>query len=220
MADPTHNDAISKWGPCQSLTEVKAFLGTIGVCRIYIQNFAKHATALISLTCKEVPFEFGASQIRVQEDLNHTLITSPAIHAIYHTLHAPIILAVDTLYTTIGFYLVHCDIDNPWKWYYDCFRSITLNACESHFLQPKLELYRLYCTLSALRFYLIGVHNLIVDADDARLGNSNKPHKQALDNITQAREGCNLVLALDVAPVMCEQLYDMVQTDIQSHDVM
>jgi hypothetical protein len=45
MADPTQIDAISKWGPCQSLTEVKAFLGTIRVCYIFIRNFAKRTTA-------------------------------------------------------------------------------------------------------------------------------------------------------------------------------
>ena len=36
MADLMRIDTISKWGPCQSLTEVKAFLGTIRVCHIFI----------------------------------------------------------------------------------------------------------------------------------------------------------------------------------------
>jgi hypothetical protein len=59
MADPTQIDTICKWGPCRTLTEVKAFLGTIGVCRIFIQNFTHCAAALIQLTQKDVPFEFG-----------------------------------------------------------------------------------------------------------------------------------------------------------------
>ena len=121
MADPTCIDTISKWGPCQSLTEVKAFLGTIGVCCIFIRNFSKCAAALISLTRKEVPFEFGASQITAQEDLKHTLITSPAIHAIDYTSHTPIILTIDTLYIAISFYLAQCDINNPRKQYYNHF---------------------------------------------------------------------------------------------------
>jgi hypothetical protein len=165
MADPTRIDVISKWGPCQSLTEVKAFLGTIGVCRIFIRNFAKRAAALISLTRKGVPFEFGASQIAAQEDLKHALITSPAIRAIDYTSHTPVILAVDTLYIAIGFYLAQCDIDNPRKRYYNRFGSITLNARESRFSQPKLELYGLYRALGALQLYLIGVRNLIVEVD-------------------------------------------------------
>ena len=36
MADPTRIDVISKWGPCNSPTEVKVFLRTIGVCHIFI----------------------------------------------------------------------------------------------------------------------------------------------------------------------------------------
>jgi hypothetical protein len=46
-----------------------------------------------------------------------------------------------------------------------CFGSITLNKHELHFSQAKLELYGLYHALSALRFYLIGVRNLIVEVD-------------------------------------------------------
>jgi hypothetical protein len=59
-------------------------------------------------------------------------------------------------------YLAQCDIDNPHKQYYNHFGSITLNTHKSCFLQPKLELYGLYHTLSALQLYLIGVRNLIV----------------------------------------------------------
>ncbi|KAF8233452.1 hypothetical protein L208DRAFT_1555962, partial [Tricholoma matsutake] len=40
-----------------------------------------------------------------------------------------------------------------------------LNDCESQFLQAKLELYSLYCTLKALQLYLMGVQNLIVEVD-------------------------------------------------------
>jgi hypothetical protein len=113
MADPTRINAVSKWGPCRTLTEVKAFLGTIGVCRIFIQNFAKRATALINLTHKDVPFEFGPEHIAAQEDLKQALINSPAIRAIDYTSNAPVILSVDTSHITVGFFLSQCDPDNP-----------------------------------------------------------------------------------------------------------
>jgi hypothetical protein len=165
MADPTRIDAVSKWGPCQTLTEVKAFLGTIGVCRIFIQNFAKRAAALINLTRKDVPFKFGPEHIVAQEDLKQALINSPAIRAIDYTSNASVILSVDTSHIAVGFFLSQCNPDNPQKRYYSCFGSITLNERESHFSQAKLELYGLYCALGALRFYLIGVRNLIVEVD-------------------------------------------------------
>ena len=82
MADPTCIEAVSKWGLCQNLTNIKAFLGTIGVCHIFIQNFAHCAAALTHLTRKDVPFYFGLKQITAQEDLKRALIASPAIGAI------------------------------------------------------------------------------------------------------------------------------------------
>ena len=163
--DPARTDAICKWGPCQTLTEVKAFLGTLGVCRIFIRNFAHRAAPLIKLTRKDVPFEFGAKEIAAQEDLKQALFDSPALRAIDYSSSAPVVLSVDTSATAIGYLLAQCDSDNPHKRYYSRFGSITLNARESRFSQPKLELYGLYRALGALRLYLIGIHNLIVEVD-------------------------------------------------------
>ena len=50
---------IVNWGPCKDLTDVHAFMGTIGVCRLFINNFAHHAHHLIKLTRKGAPWEFG-----------------------------------------------------------------------------------------------------------------------------------------------------------------
>jgi hypothetical protein len=165
MVDPTRLDAIHKWGPCRSLTEVKAFLGTIGVCRIFIQNFAHRAAALVKLTRKDTPFEFGPKQIAAQDDLRQALINSPALRAIDYTSDTPVILSVDTSHIAIGFLLAQCDPDNPRRRYYSRFGSITLNDRESRFSQAKLELYGLYRALGALRLFLIGVRNLIVEVD-------------------------------------------------------
>jgi hypothetical protein len=156
---------VSKWGLCRTLTKVKAFLGTIGVCRIFIQNFAKRAVALINLTHKDVPFKFGSEYIAAQEDLKQALINSPAIRAINYTSNAPVILSINTLHIAVSFFLSQCDPKNSRKQYYSHFGSITLNECKLCFSQAKLELYGLYCALSALRFYLIGVQNLIVEVN-------------------------------------------------------
>ena len=65
----------------------------------------------------------------------------------------------------IGFLFCQCDTDNPCICQYVHFGSITLNNRESHFSQPKLELYGLFCALRALKMYLIGVQNLVVEVD-------------------------------------------------------
>ncbi|KAL7281404.1 hypothetical protein ACG7TL_004717 [Trametes sanguinea] len=157
--------AVKNWGPCKDLSEVRAFLGTVGVARIFIRNFAKRAHALVKLTRKDVPFEFGEEQIKAMEDLKEALLNSPALRAINYESLANVILAVDTSYIAVGYHLCQCDEQDPKKRYYNRFGSITLNDRESRFSQPKLELYGLFRALQATKLYIVGVRNLVVEVD-------------------------------------------------------
>ncbi len=165
LPDESRVSALQKWGPCKNLSEVRAFLGTVGVCRIFIRNFARRAAPLISLTRKDVPFTFGPDQIESQEDLKQALLSSPALRAINYDSSSPVILAVDTSWIAIGFHLCQCDENNPRIRYYNRFGSITLNDREQRFSQAKLEIYGLFRSLQALRLYLIGVRTLVVEVD-------------------------------------------------------
>ena len=40
LPDQSHMEKIVNWGPCRDLSDVCAFLGTIGVCWLFIRNFA------------------------------------------------------------------------------------------------------------------------------------------------------------------------------------
>ena len=120
-------DVIVKWTWCNSLSEVRAFLGTVGLFRIFIRNFSHRANALIKLTRKDVPFEFGIDQVNTMEDLKHAVVNSPALRPIdYHSI-APVVLAVDTSNIAIGYFLCQCDSTDPKVRYYNRFGSITLN---------------------------------------------------------------------------------------------
>jgi hypothetical protein len=156
---------VKNWGPCKSLSDVRAFLGTIGTCRMFIQNFAKRANAISKLLRHGIPFEFGPEQIAAQEDLKQALINSPALRAIDYKSESPVILAVDTSPIAIGFFLCQCDEQDPKKRYYSRFGSITLGDRESRFSQAKLELYGLFRALKALHLYIIGIRNLVVEVD-------------------------------------------------------
>jgi hypothetical protein len=46
LPDKSRVSAIQKWGPCQSLSEVCAFLGTVGVVWIFIKNFSLYTHPL------------------------------------------------------------------------------------------------------------------------------------------------------------------------------
>jgi len=150
LPDPTRVDKISNWGTLKDLTDVCAFIGTIGVCRMFIQHFAHRAHHLIKLTQKDMPFEYGPDQVAAQEDLKQALLDSPALQPLDYTSGASVILSVDTLCIAVGFILEQCNIDNPKLQYFMRFSSITLNDCETQFSQPKLKLYGLYRTLRAL----------------------------------------------------------------------
>ena len=63
--DPKYLDKIIKWGPCKDISEVRAFLGTIGMCRMFILHFVKRANPLVNLTRKGVPFHFRPEQLAV-----------------------------------------------------------------------------------------------------------------------------------------------------------
>ena len=165
LPDPKYIDKITNWGPCKSVSEIRAFLGTIGVCRMFILNFAKRANPLVHLTRKGVPFEFGPKQWVVQEDLKHALQTSPALRPINYSSNSPVILAVDTSSIAVGFYLCQADPENPRKRYYARFGSIPLNEREQRFSQPKLELYGLFRALRAYKIFIVGVRNLIIEVD-------------------------------------------------------
>lgn len=69
LPDPTQIDKVSNWGPCIDLSNVQAFLGKIGVCRMFIKNFTHWAHQLVKLTRKDQLFEFRPEQLKPQEDL-------------------------------------------------------------------------------------------------------------------------------------------------------
>jgi hypothetical protein len=132
---------------------------------MFIRNFAHHANPLTILTRKQQPFIFRPEQISSQEDLKQALLNSPALRPIDYKSDAPVILGVDTSHIAVGFLLGQCDPQDPRKRHYARFGSITLNDRESHFLQPKLELYGLFHAFRTLKIYLISIRNLIVEVD-------------------------------------------------------
>ncbi len=171
------------WGPCKDLSEVRTFLGTVGVCRIFIQNFTKRANALVHLMCKGIPFEFGADQLAAQEDLKQVLLNSPALWLIDYSSNSPVILAVDSSQVAVGFYLCQADPNIQKKRYYAHFGSLPLNDRECHFSQPKLELYGLYCALCTYKIFIVGICNLIVEVDAQYIGMLNNPDISPLASV-------------------------------------
>lgn len=156
---------IRNWGPCKSLSEVCAFLGTVGTLRIFIRDFAKRAHHLVKLTRRDTPFEWGPEQQSAMSDLKDAACNCPALRPLDYESAVPIVVGIDTSYIAVGYMLGQCDEAEPRKRYFSRFGSITLNDRESRFSQPKLELYGVYRSLKELKQWLLGPRGWIMEVD-------------------------------------------------------
>jgi hypothetical protein len=156
---------IDNWGPCKNLHDVRAFLGTVGVCRMFIENFAKKAEPINDLCKKGVLFEWGPAQEKSMAELKRSLRECTALIPIdYLNNPNPVVLAVDTSWKAVGFY-IYQDDEITGKRNYARFGSITLNEREARMSQPKRELFGLLRALEAASYWLLGARKLIVETD-------------------------------------------------------
>jgi hypothetical protein len=128
--------------------------------------------------CKDISFYFGAEEIAAMENIKDLITRSLALHPLNYAAHDwPIILAVDSSITTVGYVLMQVRDDK--RWYPSRFGSIAWTEHKSRYSQENLELYGLFRALHAYRIYIIGVKNLIVEVDAKYLkGMLNNPDIQ------------------------------------------
>ncbi|SJL18826.1 uncharacterized protein ARMOST_22427 [Armillaria ostoyae] len=157
--------SILRWGPCIDVSDMHAFIGTVGVLQIFIDNFTTRALPITKLFRKDVPFKFKAVEIATQEDLKDTVKDSPVLRPLSYTSTRAVILAIDTGPAAVGYYLAQCDPVNPEIRYFTRFGSITLNECECGYSQAKKEIFGLYHALGDCKSYLIGLPMFIVEVD-------------------------------------------------------
>lgn len=163
IADPSRVRVIQDWPVPTTVSEVRAFLGTLGVLRIFIKGYTLIARPLIQLTRKDEPFEIGPSQLESIARLKELVTNSPALRPIDYESDRPVVLAVDSCANGVGYILFQLGEDN--KRYPSRFGSITFNDRESRYSQAKLELYGLFRALKHTQLYTIGVKKLVVEMD-------------------------------------------------------
>ncbi|KAD5803028.1 hypothetical protein E3N88_14388 [Mikania micrantha] len=79
MVDPAKIEAVMKWNPPKTPTEVRSFLGLAGYYRRFIQDFSRIATPLTKLTRKEVKYDWGSTQVQAFEELKKRLTEAPIL---------------------------------------------------------------------------------------------------------------------------------------------
>ena len=156
---------IERWPACNNISEVRMFLGTIGVCRVFIKDFAKLAGPLNHLLRKDIPFIWGPEQDKSMDELKDALKSAVPLGNIDYESEGTVVLAVDTSYRAVGFYIYQESADTLKKKMFIKFGSITLNEREARFSQPKRELFGLKRALEASEYLLIGCRKLVVETD-------------------------------------------------------
>ena len=156
---------IMRWGAPENQTEVREFIGLVGVCRLFIKDFAKIAAPMHRLMRKGVPFAWGLVEQQAMDDLKEALSNSVPLGNIDYESDGAVILAVDTSYQAVGYYIYQEDPETRQKKTFVKFGSITLNDREARFSQPKRELFGLKRALEVSEYLLIGCRKLIVETD-------------------------------------------------------
>ena len=156
---------IANWGPCKNIGDVRSFLGTVGLLRIYIQDYARKAEGLQKLLRGKIPFEWGEEQEESMKNLKEAAAKSHCIKPLDYSKPGNFVLAVDTSYQAVGYYIYYEDPENTKKKDYARFGSIALEPREQRFSQPKRELYGLLRALKACYYWLIGCRKLVIETD-------------------------------------------------------
>jgi hypothetical protein len=165
MPETDRVGVIERWPACKNVSEVRMFLGTVGVCRVFIKDFAKLAGPLNQLLRNATTFEWGTAQEKSMRALKDALKNAVPLGNIDYDSEGTVVLAVDTSYRAVGFYIYQETPDGSKKRTFVKFGSITLNEREARFSQPKRELFGLKRALEASEYLLIGCRNLVVETD-------------------------------------------------------
>ena len=163
IPDPTKVQKIQDWPLCRNVSEVRGFLGTCGVLRVFIKNYAMRSRPLVDLTRKDAEFDFSERQIEAMKDLKQAVIECPAIRPIDYKSDRPVILAVDS--SPIGYGYILIQLGEEGQRFVNRFGSGCWNEREARYSQAKRELKGLLDALRSVRIFIIGVQNLVVEVD-------------------------------------------------------
>src|SRR5271163_3700152 len=99
------------------------------------------------------------------EELKEALLQAVPLGNIDYESSGAVVLAVDTSYMAVGFYIYQEDPTGKKKNMFVKFGSITMNEREARFSQPKRELFGLKRALEVNEYLLIGCRKLIIETD-------------------------------------------------------
>lgn len=153
---------VLKWPACKNPSEVRGFLGTVGIARGWIHKYGEMSRPLVvltTLTPKEFVWEdkHDESMTQVKKAVANSGCIRPINYAVLDEF--PILVAIDSSWRGCGVALSQMGPDG--KRYYARFLSFYFNEVQQRYSQPKLELYGVYVGLRALRYYIHGTRFIL-----------------------------------------------------------
>ncbi|RCI12114.1 hypothetical protein L249_0751 [Ophiocordyceps polyrhachis-furcata BCC 54312] len=158
-------EKLKSWVKCDSVRQVRCFLGLVGFYRIWIPKFAWIAKPLTSLLKKDAAFEWTDEHSQAMADLKAPLLDPQFLVPLdLGPNHGEIILMCDASATGWGAVLFQ-EIDNVRRTVR--FESGIWNPAEANYVATKRECKAVLCAMRRLRLHLYGVHFIL--ETDARV---------------------------------------------------
>ena len=172
--DKSKIESILHWGPCKDASDVRKFLGTTGVLRMFIKNYSLVARPLIDLTRKFAKFVWGPIQEEAMQIIKNSIEHAPCLAPIDYQSDGEVIIGVDSSEHGVGWYLAQIQPDGKRR--YCRFGSVSFTGVQGRYGQSKCELFGLYMALTRARFWLFGARHIVLEHDAKYLkGMVDKP---------------------------------------------
>jgi hypothetical protein len=144
--------AISEWPVPQTVTDVRAFLGTAGYYRKFIKGFSSISTPLNTLTKDDVKFEWKEEQQKAFDSLKEAIKTGPVLALPDPNL--PFIVHTDASGFAVGAVLSQKQADGQLRPI--AFLSKKMLEAETRYPVHEQELLAIVHALKSWRHYLYG----------------------------------------------------------------
>ncbi|KAL2630017.1 hypothetical protein R1flu_014703 [Riccia fluitans] len=161
--DPAKIDVIVRIKEvCNSLTDVRRFLGACIFYHIWIPHYAHIAEPLYALCWKDQRFTWENEHVQAMQKLKALLSSSPVLGRVDYKCRRPVILTMDTSPIAIGWAIGQDDAQG--NRFAARFGAKVLSTRQCAYPQVKRELWGVVTTMKAEKEYLMGA-SVVVEID-------------------------------------------------------
>ncbi|KAL3698023.1 hypothetical protein R1sor_012099 [Riccia sorocarpa] len=160
--NPEKMDALARMKDCQSVSEVRRFLGSCVFYRMSVPHYAHLADPLYALLRKDVRFVWREEQKLAMKRLNEVLKSSHCLRPLNYDCGRPIIVTVDTSPKAVGWAIGQDDAEGVR--FATRFGARILTQTQRDYPQVKRELWGVLTALKVDKDFLIGAY-VVLETD-------------------------------------------------------